>query len=90
LRVALRGHCSGREDRRHGTLGVAYATLQAADLLARGAPGIHFYTLNRSSSTRAILSALKVSRPWRGGDAKPIEIKRALARSAMMNAASVS
>jgi len=45
-------------------LGVAYATLQAADLLARGAPGIHFYTLNRSPATRAILSALKISRPW--------------------------
>ncbi|HEY4976992.1 MAG TPA: methylenetetrahydrofolate reductase [NAD(P)H] [Gaiellaceae bacterium] len=47
-------------------LGVAHATLQAADLLAHGAPGIHFYTLNRSPSTRAILSALKVSRPWEG------------------------
>jgi methylenetetrahydrofolate reductase (NADPH) len=45
-------------------LGVAHAALQAAELLARGAPGIHFYTLNRSPSTRAILSALKVSRPW--------------------------
>jgi methylenetetrahydrofolate reductase (NADPH) len=45
-------------------LGVAHAALQAADLLARGAPGIHFYTLNRSPSTRAILSALKISRPW--------------------------
>jgi len=45
-------------------LGVSYATLQCAELLARGAPGIHFYTLNRSPATRAILSALKVLRPW--------------------------
>jgi methylenetetrahydrofolate reductase (NADPH) len=44
--------------------GVAYATLQCSDLLARGAPGIHFYTLNRSPATRAILAALKASRPW--------------------------
>jgi len=45
-------------------LGVSYATLQCAELLARGAPGIHFYTLNRSTATRAILSALKLLRPW--------------------------
>jgi methylenetetrahydrofolate reductase (NADH) len=50
-------------------LGVAYATLQCADLLAKGVPGIHFYTLNRSTATRAILSALRAMAPWR--DAVP-------------------
>ena len=45
-------------------LGVSYATLQCAELLARGAPGIHFYTLNRSPATRAILAALRLMRPW--------------------------
>jgi methylenetetrahydrofolate reductase (NADPH) len=47
-------------------LGLSYATLQCAELLARGAPGIHFYTLNRSPATRAILSSLRVLRPWAG------------------------
>jgi methylenetetrahydrofolate reductase (NADPH) len=40
-------------------LGVAYSALQCVDLLANGAPGIHFYTLNRSPATRAILAALR-------------------------------
>jgi methylenetetrahydrofolate reductase (NADPH) len=45
-------------------LGTSYATLQCAELLAGGAPGIHFITLNRSPATRAILSALRLHRPW--------------------------
>jgi methylenetetrahydrofolate reductase (NADPH) len=46
--------------------GVSYATMQCADLLAKGAPGIHFCTLNRSPATRAILSTLRLWRPWDG------------------------
>ncbi|MBC5825949.1 MAG: methylenetetrahydrofolate reductase [NAD(P)H] [Candidatus Eremiobacteraeota bacterium] len=44
--------------------GVAYATLQCVDLLARGVPAIHFYTLNKSPATRAVVSALLAARPW--------------------------
>jgi methylenetetrahydrofolate reductase (NADPH) len=46
-------------------LGVAYASLQCQELLRRGAPGVHFYTLNRSTSTRAIVAALRAAEPWR-------------------------
>jgi methylenetetrahydrofolate reductase (NADPH) len=45
-------------------LGVAYAARQCEELLAGGAPGIHFYTLNKAPATRAIMGALKASRPW--------------------------
>jgi methylenetetrahydrofolate reductase (NADPH) len=40
-------------------LGVAHATVQCVELLQRGAPGVHFYTLNRSRATRMILTALR-------------------------------
>ena len=48
-------------------LGVAYAAQQTAELLAGGAPGIHFYALNRAPATRAVLGALRAAQPWRGG-----------------------
>ena len=62
LRTALEARADQPEAARD--LGVAFATLQCAELLRGGAPGIHFYTLNRSPATRAILSALKLMRPW--------------------------
>jgi methylenetetrahydrofolate reductase (NADPH) len=62
----LRGelHLRGEDSEAVLDFGVAYATLQCAELLAAGAPGIHFYTLNRSPATRAILGALKLAKPW--------------------------
>jgi methylenetetrahydrofolate reductase (NADPH) len=64
---ALRAAMEVRREDADGALqlGVAHAALQCADLLRRGAPGIHFSTLNRSPSTRAIVAALRSSEPWR-------------------------
>jgi len=39
-------------------LGVQAASALAAELLAAGAPGLHFYTLNRSTSAREIYAGL--------------------------------
>jgi methylenetetrahydrofolate reductase (NADPH) len=57
-------HARGEDEEAALDFGVAYATLQCSELLAAGAPGVHFYTLNRSPATRAILGALKIARPW--------------------------
>ncbi len=64
--AALRSALEARSDDPAAVLqlGVAWATLQCSELLRGGAPGIHFITLNRSPATRAILSALRIARPW--------------------------
>jgi methylenetetrahydrofolate reductase (NADPH) len=53
------------DDKAVEDLGVAYASMQALGLLQAGAPGIHFYTLNRSPATRAIVSSLLAASAWR-------------------------
>jgi len=74
LRRELRLREGAEEEEAVRDFGVAYATLQCAELLAAGAPGIHFYTLNRSPATRAILSALKLARPWEQAAPQPASI----------------
>jgi methylenetetrahydrofolate reductase (NADPH) len=41
--------------------GVRLATRLCDELLSRGAPGLHFYTLNRSKATREIFASLAVA-----------------------------
>jgi methylenetetrahydrofolate reductase (NADPH) len=66
---------AGGDESAEFELGVAYAAQQCAELLIAGVPGIHFYALNRAPATRAVLGALRASRPWertRGAPADPV------------------
>ena len=56
-------HARGRIPRRCSTSASPTPRCSAPSCSRRRA-GIHFYTLNRSPATRAILSALKLAKPW--------------------------
>jgi len=45
---------AGEDTERSIEIGVQWATRQCRELLDRGAPGIHFYTLNKSPATRKV------------------------------------
>jgi methylenetetrahydrofolate reductase (NADPH) len=48
----------GDDDAAAAEFGIEYATKQCEELLRNGAPGIHFYTLNKASSTTRVLKNL--------------------------------
>lgn len=50
---------AARDDAAVRAVGVEHAIGQCRALLRRGAPGIHFYTLNRSTATVRILEAIR-------------------------------
>jgi methylenetetrahydrofolate reductase (NADPH) len=57
LRAQL--HAAAGDDAAVQAIGIEYATRQCRELLGGGAPGIHFYTLNQSPATAAILAELR-------------------------------
>jgi methylenetetrahydrofolate reductase (NADPH) len=49
------------EPDRVAELGIVHATIQCLGLIQGGAPGVHFYTLNKSFATRDILAAIRAN-----------------------------
>ena len=53
----------GDDDEAVTQFGIEYATRQCEELLREGAPGLHFYTLNKARSTSAVVANLKPTSP---------------------------
>jgi len=53
---------SAKDDDAVAEIGIDYATKQCEELLREGAPGLHFYTLNRARSTTAVVKNLSLDR----------------------------
>ncbi len=64
----------GDDERAEYEFGIAYTAQQCSALLAHGAPGIHFYALNKWPATKAILGALRAARPWDRAPAEPLAL----------------
>jgi methylenetetrahydrofolate reductase (NADPH) len=53
----------GDDDQAVADFGIDYATRQCEDLLREGAPGLHFYTLNKARSSTAVVKNLALPVP---------------------------
>ena len=56
----------GDDDEAVTQYGIEYATKQCEELLREGAPGLHFYTLNKARSTTAVVQNLALERRGAG------------------------
>lgn len=55
----------GEDDEAVAQFGIEYATQQCDELLREGAPGLHFYTMNKSRSTTQVVGNLNLANQLR-------------------------
>ncbi len=71
----------GDDDEAVSQFGIDYATRQCEELLREGAPGLHFYTLNKARSTTAVIRNLALERRAAGRSRAPVSGHRLHGRS---------